>query len=178
MALEDGSSVRAEHGFSRTVCGCAFCQAPCRHVPGSLDPADLPRLCPAGQDVFRWAEQHLRALTDKAVPTLVPVRQANGHCHWYFDGRCAVHAQAPYSCAFFDCHMSAAEVSRRSEATLQARREDAAGDGLYFRIWRHLCRQGLIARSGDRAALAEELHKIARTAARHRVRVSSLRPEE
>ena len=142
MALDEASSARAEHGFERTRCGCAFCQAPCRHVPGSLDPADLSRLCPSGQDVFRWAEEHLRALTDKAVPTLVPVRQANGQCHWYFDGRCAVHEQAPYSCAFFDCHMSAAEVSRRTEATSsQARvREDAAADGLYFRIWRrHLC---------------------------------------
>jgi hypothetical protein len=149
-----------QHGFERTVCGCAFCQAPCRHVPGSLDVADLHRLCPANADVFAWAELHLRALTDKDVPTLVPARQENGHCHWYLHGQCAVHGQAPYSCAYFDTHMPDDEVRRRSAATLAARRDDAASGGLYTRVWRHLCRQGMTARSGDRDALAHELRQV------------------
>jgi hypothetical protein len=138
-------------------------------MPGSLDVADLPRLCPPGQDVFAWAEQHLRALTDKPVPTLVPARQANGHCHWLFNDQCSVHTNAPFSCAFFDSHQSEAEIQRRSAATLNARREDASQNGLYYRVWLHLKEKGLIARPGDRAALAEERRRImARLQRQHR----------
>src|SRR5262245_13550775 len=103
-------AAREAHGFRRTTCGCTFCQAPCRHVPGSLDPSARSGLCPTGQDGFAWAEQHLRAVTDKPYPTLVPARRPDGACHWYFDGRCAVHEHAPYSCAFFDTHMDDTEV--------------------------------------------------------------------
>jgi hypothetical protein len=165
--------VREQFGFRRTECGCSFCQAPCRHIPGSLDVADLTRLCPPDADVFAWAEQHLRALVDKGYPTLVPARQANGHCHWFFDGKCAVHAVAPYSCAFFDAHMTEAEIERRSAATIGARRDDAAQDGLYFRVYLHLCGKGLIGKSGDREALAEEVRAMQRNAQRHRRRSSS-----
>jgi hypothetical protein len=158
--------VREIHGFRRTRCDCVFCQAPCRHIPGSLDPADLSCLRPAGQDVFAWAEQHLRALTDKRVPTLVPARQANGHCHWYFANRCLVHEHSPYSCAFFDSHMTDHDIEQRSAATLAARRDDAAATGLYFRVWQHLCRLGLTAPAGDRAALEEEVRRLQRQAQR------------
>jgi hypothetical protein len=151
---------REQFGFQRTTCGCELCKAPCRHIPGSLDVSDLDCLCPAGRDLFAWAEEHLRALTDKAFPTLVPVRQANGHCHWFFEGRCAVHENAPYSCAFFDAHMSEAEAERRSAATIRARREDAAREGVYYRVWLHLCRKGLTCPSGNRTALAEEVREI------------------
>lgn len=157
---------REQHGFQRTVCGCAFCAAPCRYLPGSLDVADLDRLCPPGQDVFAWAEQHLRALTGRPVPTLVPARQANGHCHWLFDGRCAVHENAPFSCAFFDTHMSVEEADRRSAATKRARAEDEARDGPYYRVWLHLCRKGLIGPPGDREGLHVELKRIQRNVER------------
>src|SRR5207248_10556174 len=50
--------VREAYGFARTSCRCALCQVPCRHLPGALDPSDLPRLCPPGHDLFAWAEQH------------------------------------------------------------------------------------------------------------------------
>src|ERR1700682_4838839 len=83
--------VRQEYGFHRTVCGCAFCRTPCRHLPGSLDVTDLLRLCPAGEDVMAWAQEHLRALTEKPYPTLVPARHPHGPCHWLFDGQCVVH---------------------------------------------------------------------------------------
>ncbi|MBY0522726.1 MAG: hypothetical protein K2R98_04985 [Gemmataceae bacterium] len=125
-------------------------------MPGTLDVSDLPHLCPGDRDVFSWAEEHLRALTCKPVPTLVPARQANGHCHWLIDGLCAVHEHSPYGCAFFEAHMTDAEGERRAAATIQARRDDAAQNGLYFRVWQHLCRNGLIGRPGDRAGLAEE----------------------
>ena len=151
---------REQFGFQRTVCGCELCRAPCRHMPGSLDVADLARLCPADQDLFAWAEAHLVALTGKPFPTLVPARGVDGHCHWLFEGLCAVHANAPYSCAFFDMHMTDAEIERRSAATIEARREDAAKEGLYYRVWQHLCRKGLIGRPGDRAGLAEEVARL------------------
>lgn len=161
---------REQHGFRRTVCACEFCRAPCRHIPGSLDVADLDRLCPAGQDVFAWAEQHLRALTGKPVPTLVPARQANGHCHWLYDGKCTVHANAPFGCAFFDTHQSDEEVERRRSATMAARREDAAARGLYYRVWLHLCQKGLVGVPGDRAGWREDVQKIQRSTVRHRRR--------
>jgi hypothetical protein len=125
-----------------------------------LDVADLERLCPPGQDLLSWAEEHLRAVTDKQFPTLVPARQANGHCHWLYEGRCAVHDNAPYSCAFFDSHMDNAEVEKRSQATIQARKRDAADNGLYHQVWQHLRRKGLGAPSGDREALAAEIASI------------------
>ncbi|HWY88572.1 MAG TPA: hypothetical protein VNX28_17805 [Gemmataceae bacterium] len=153
-------STREDYGFRRTKCGCEFCRAPCRHMPGSLDVTDITRLCPPGQDVFAWAEQHLRALTDKPYPTLVPARQDNGACHWLCGGLCAVHDDAPFSCAFFDMHMTEEEIEARSAATIQARQDDAARNGLYQRVWLHLCREGLIGVPGNRAALAEELRVL------------------
>jgi hypothetical protein len=166
----DLPQVREEFGFQRTECGCASCQVHCRHIPGSLAPADLTRLCPQGQEVFSWAEQHLRALTDKPFPTLVPARHPNGSCHWFFEGRCLVHDRAPYGCAFFDSHMTAAETDRREAATVQARHQDAAAGGLYYRVWLHLRQRGLTAPSGDRSAVLEDLGRIARSAKRARRR--------
>jgi hypothetical protein len=158
------------HGFRRTECACEFCQVPCRHVPGGLDVADLGRLCPQGQDVFAWSEQHLRARTDRAYPILVPARQANGHCHWHFDGRCVVHEHAPYGCAFFDSHMPQPEIDRRYAVTVRARQNDAASDGLYYRVWSHLCRKGLIEHPGDSEALMEDVRRIRCQAERSRRR--------
>jgi hypothetical protein len=129
-------------------------------MPGSLDVSDLWKLCPADRDLFAWAEEHLRALVDKPFPTLVPARQGNGHCHWLFSGKCVVHENAPYSCAFFDAHIPADEVERRSAATIQARKDDAAQKGLYYRLWRHLCEKGLVGKPADRDALAAELRQI------------------
>src|SRR5262249_38115121 len=116
---------RHQHGFARTVCDCPFCQAPCKHIPGSLDVADLTRLCPPEKDIFAWAEDHLRAVVDKRYPTLVPAHGINGGCHWLFDGKCVVHEDAPYSCGFFDMHMTDAEIERRMQATIKEREEDA-----------------------------------------------------
>ena len=121
---------------------------------------DLACLCPPGRDLFEWAEEHLRAVVDKPFPTLVPARGANNHCHWLFEGRCVVHENAPYSCAFFDSHQSESELSRRSAATILARKDDAATNGLYYRVWRHLQNKGLIGPSGDRDALADDVRKI------------------
>lgn len=159
------TAVREQHGFHRTKCGCDLCRAPCHHIPGSLDIDDLERLCPPGQNLFTWAEEHLRALTTKVFPTIVPARHPNGHCHWLFAGRCLVHDNAPYSCAFFDCHMPPDEVERRAAPTIAARTKDAANKGLYYQVWLHLCQRGLIGPPGDRAGLADELHRLRGAAA-------------
>ena len=164
------SSPREELGFGRTACACAFCAAYCHHLPGTLNPSDLDRLCPPGQDLFAWAEQHLRALTGKSYPALVPARQSNGHCHWHLDGRCAVHANAPFGCAFFDAHQSDAEVGRRADAAVRSIRADTEADGPYLRVWRHLRRLGLTAAPGDRDGLASEMQSLRRRAERGRRR--------
>jgi len=166
MSQEPLPQLRQELGFGRTVCACDFCRAPCRHIPGGLVPDDLTRLCPAGHDLWRWAEQHLRALVGLPAPTLVPARQAGGVCHWHIDGKCAVHNMAPFGCAFFDAHMSEAQVQRRSAAAIQARQEDAAAGGLYSQVWRYLCRRGLVDQLPDREALADDVRKIGQKANR------------
>ena len=157
-----GSS-ELRYGFPRTRCGCDYCSAYCRHVPGRLDVSDPLRLCPQGQDVFTWAEQHLQAVVDRPYPKLVPVKQANGHCHWYVDGKCSVHENAPYGCAYFDAHMSSEEVERRSRAANQASYDDAVANGLHARIWRHLRDRGLVRPSGNRAPLEAEVKRIRRS---------------
>jgi hypothetical protein len=154
--------VREAFGFRRTACACELCQVYCRHMPGTLDPGDLARLCPPGQDVFAWAEQHLRALVDRGYPALVPLAFQSGACHWYYEGKCAVHENAPYSCAFFDAHMAQGEVNRRVVATLRAIEKDTEGEGLYYRLWVYLGKRGLIGRGGDRAALLAEARKLCR----------------
>jgi hypothetical protein len=164
---------REQYGFRRTTCGCVFCQAPCRHLPGSLDVSDLERMCPPGQDLFAWAELHLRALPEKPFLTLVPARQANGHCHWFVEGRCTVHQVSPYGCAFYDLHMSDEEAAKRTAATVQARNEDEAKKGLYYQVWRHLCQKGLTGPRGDREGLAADLTRIRRNVERNRRRQQS-----
>jgi hypothetical protein len=163
LQLKSRGRLREQFGFRRTVCTCALCQVPCRHIPGGLDVADLIGLCPPDQDVFAWSEQHLRALEDTRVPTLVPARQPNGACHWLVEGRCAVHELAPYGCAFFDAHMTAAEAERRSAATMKSRLADQARHGLYYRVWLHLYRNGLVAPLGDKRALVKEQADIRRS---------------
>jgi hypothetical protein len=162
--MEEPPEPREELGFRRTVCACAFCQVHCRHIPGTLLPSDLARLCPPGQDLLTWAEQHLRALTDKGYPALVPARGPGGACHWFFQGLCAVHADAPFGCAYFDSHMDREEIDRRASAMAESIRQDVAAGGVYGRVWLHLRNKGLLAAGGDREKVWAEMRKV-----RHRL---------
>ena len=148
------------YGFARTRCGCDLCRVYCRHVPGRLDVGDLARLCPEGEDVFAWAERHLQAVTDAPYPRLVPARLVNGHCHWYSGGACTVHDRAPFGCAYFDAHMTPAEVTRRGLPANRASLDDASAGGLHFRVWRHLVDRGLTRPSGARAPVDEEMRVL------------------
>ncbi len=154
------NATEERYGFDRTKCGCTLCQSYCKHVPGRLDVMDVLRLCPEGADVFAWAERHLEAVTDQAYPKLVPARQANGHCQWFRDGGCTVHAVAPFGCAYFDAHMMPEEVERRGLVASRAALEDAEHHGLYTQVWRHLRDRGHTRPSGKRARLDEELELI------------------
>ena len=174
------SGERTEFGFTRTRCGCPSCSVSCRFVPGFLVPADLQRLAEAagvwGRPVplVLWAEQHLLASpgavvgvqTDAGVktvrvPTLVPARQADGMaCHWLAaDGRCEVHANSPYGCAFCDSHMGRAAGQARSLAGIRAVATAWADGGVYGTIWTVLRDSGLVAPGPDasRAKMAEAI---------------------
>lgn len=147
--------VREEYGFRRNVCACRKCSLWCEYVPGALVPSDLERLIPSGDDPIRWAEEHLlaspgfRLLNERGgiivqIPTLVPKRQENGHCHWLQNGRCSVHEDSPFGCAFVSqCQQSPEQAESRNIAARLAR-ERAFQDGhLYAQIWHHLWDSGL-----------------------------------
>lgn len=149
---------RTEFGFSRTVCACLDCTMNCRYIPGYLIPADLDRIhqqMAPGQDFLTWAGHHLRASPGAKllhrgkvfrVPTLVPARQSNRACTFLTaEGRCAIHAVAPFGCSFFDSHMPGSEADRRSLRGLQAIMQAWAGGELYAQVWLALDQAGLVA---------------------------------
>ena len=146
---------RAEFGFCRTVCVCEDCRLGCHRMPGYLIPADLERLgqhLAPGEGLAAWAGRHLLASPGAVVarrgrafriPTVVPARRADGACTFLTeDGRCAVHAVAPFGCAFFDSHMGHAEADRRSLHGLRAVLDAWAADGPYARVWAALAEAG------------------------------------
>jgi Fe-S-cluster containining protein len=119
--------MRTEFGRQRTECSCQACIKNCRFMPGNLIPADLDRMIPptlTEEGIFRWAEQNLRAspgalVGDSAtghtfrIPMLVPAVKKDGSCiHLQPDERCAIHENAPFGCAFFDCGPEPQGLSR------------------------------------------------------------------
>ena len=148
---------RTEYGFARTACGCRRCTISCEHVPGTLAPADLPRMAEQlgyGR-VEAFARENLlasdgvRVTTDRGavvhLRTLVPATQANGHCKFLDAGRCAVHAFSPYGCAFIDAHQGDAEYARRADALYRDLHQQWQTDGLYAQVWNDLKQRRLAA---------------------------------
>jgi hypothetical protein len=149
---------RSEFGLARTVCGCTDCVRNCRFIPGYLVPADLQsilkHLAP-GEDLLDWSRQHLLASPGAKVmrgdrvfriPTLVPARREDGACRFLTaDCRCAIHAVAPFGCAFFDSHQSGAESDRRSKRGLQAVLEAWQSGDTYAQVWTMLAEAGRVA---------------------------------
>ena len=139
---------RTEFGVERSVCACGNCQINCRFMPGMLIPADLPRLIPAGVDPFAWADANLLASPGALVtrngevfrvPTLVPAVKADGSCiHLGEGGRCGVHQDAPFGCAFFSC---GPEIPGMSARGITAIYRDPP-EGLYKRLWARLSYAG------------------------------------
>ena len=163
--------IRQEAGFKRTTCGCELCSCYCKVMPGSLLPSDLERLIPKDQDPMTWARTHLRAsngsvmvnsLTGESVsiPSLVPAKQANGHCHWLTpDGKCSVHANSPFGCAFFDQHMKDDEAERRNHYARMTRAQAFDDHSLYAEIWHMLKAEGLVG-GGEYAQIKKELQRV------------------
>lgn len=142
--------VRTEFGFLRTVCACKECTTNCIFIPGYLIPADLARVVPDGISANEWAVQNLLAspgalVTNTAghvfrIPTLVPARTPDGSCKFLNSGKCDIHRDAPYGCAFFG-HMSDAEANHRSIQGLTAILHDMQGK--YSQLWQFLWDAGL-----------------------------------
>jgi hypothetical protein len=118
-----------------------------------------------------WAREHLRASqgfrvvnpttgTMLQIPCLVPAKDGNGHCHWLQpDGRCAVHENSPFGCAFLDQHMKDTVAEKRNDAGRLARMEDFAANGPYSQVWQMLMEAGLTG-GGEHAEAMAELRKI------------------
>jgi hypothetical protein len=151
-------AARTEFGFSRTVCACHACTLYCRHMPGYLIPADLERIhqhLSPGEDLVVLARRHLLASPGALVlrrglplriPTLVPARRLGGACVFLTDAaQCAIHAVAPFGCAFFDSHMPPAEADRRSMRGLQAILDAWNAGDAYARLWVALADAGFVA---------------------------------
>lgn len=149
---------RSEFGFARSVCSCPDCVRNCHFMPGYLIPADLPRILQhlaPGQDLFDGSRAHLLASPGAKVrrgdrifriPTLVPARREDGACRFLTaDSRCALHAVAPFGCAFFDEHQSCSESDRRSQRGLQAVLEAWQNGDVYAQVWTMLVQSGLVA---------------------------------
>lgn len=149
--------MRTEFGFARTSCACDWCRSWCERMPGYLIPSDLERLIPAGADPYLWAADNLRA-SDGAivsighqkvrVPSLTPA-DVDGRCvNLQDDGRCAVHDNAPFGCAFFDCSDSPERTLNGplSRAGIDALMADwrVEGGTLYTRIWAFLAYRNLV----------------------------------
>jgi hypothetical protein len=121
-----------------------------------LIPDDLDRIrqhvAPAA-DLFVWARRHLLASPGAVVaqqgrvfriPTLVPARRPDNACLFLTsDDRCAIHAVAPFGCAFFDMHMEKAEADQRSGCGLRALLDAWTRGATYARVWASLHEAGL-----------------------------------
>jgi hypothetical protein len=155
---------RTELGFERTQCSCHAYTISCRHIPGYLLPSDLLRLSEVHQpklDILTWASQYLLASPGAIVarkghllriPTLVPARRDDGACIFLTtQNACAVHAVAPFGCAFFDAHMSGVQADHRSLAGLHTIARAWQANELYATLWWALYQAGHVAPAPEEA---------------------------
>jgi hypothetical protein len=152
------SNVRTEFGFERTECDCEECIKFCLSLPGSLIPTDLEAISAhlGYSDLVQFAVENLLASPGAIVsdgksliriPTLVLQRGPDGVCKFLCDRRCSIHAQAPYSCAFFHAGQDQHEADARSLRGLQAIAREWSAGGIYARLWMLLHSMGLVAPS-------------------------------
>ena len=152
------SNVRTEFGFERTECSCEECIQFCLSLPGSLIPADLEAISShlGYRDLVQFAVENLLASPGAIVsdgkslirvPTLVPQRGPGGACKFLRDNRCSIHANAPYSCAFFRAEQDQREADARSLRGIQAIAQEWSAGGIYARLWMLLHSMGLVAPS-------------------------------
>ena len=123
--------------FSRTVCACATCQSCCKSQPGHVLPGEVERIAeylgkplPEVLSLF-WASPGALVMDTSTgrqfrIGTITPRfdRRAKRCVFLGADDRCTVHEVAPFGCAYFDTHMSAAEGQRRSAWGLRLLHDD------------------------------------------------------
>jgi len=138
-------------------------------MPGFLIPADINRLLPASAvDPGRLAEQTLLASPGALVmkdgelfriPTRVPATKNDGICIHLTEGRCAIHANAPFGCAFFDCGPERPGLAQKA---LMAVHRDWHNGGVYSLIWRHLKAKGLTQHAPEvvRTRMRQEFQRV------------------
>jgi hypothetical protein len=152
------SNIRTEFGYERTECSCEECIQFCLSLPGGLIPADLEAISShlGYSDLVQFAVENLLASPGAIVsdgkslirvPTLVPQRGPDGACKFLRDSRCSIHAQSPYSCAFFGAGQDQREADARSLHGLQAIAREWSAGGIYARLWMLLHSMGLVALS-------------------------------
>ncbi len=145
---------RTEFGFRRNTCACTSCANNCRHIPGMLIPADIPRIARhlGYADVMEFARDNLLASPGALVikddhqiriHTLVPQRGEDGACKFLKNNLCLIHQVAPYGCAFFSDHESRTVGDTKSTHALANIIRDAESKGRYARVWRTLDAEGL-----------------------------------
>lgn len=142
---------RTECGVPRTNCSCETCIENCRVMPGFLIPEDLDRLVPVHTSMYEWAEQNLLASPGAVaikdgemfrIPTLVPATKSDGSCiHLSPEGKCGIHDNAPFGCAFFDCGPEPRGLVERGMARICEAMDDITSK--YAQLWIHLSFKGL-----------------------------------
>jgi Fe-S-cluster containining protein len=164
---------RTEFGFKRIVCDCSACSKFCFAMPGYLVPSDIRRMAERlnEPDLAQFAFDNLLASPGaiviangayRTIPTIVPARKLDGSCRFLKNGRCEIHAVAPYGCAFVSTEQSREESDAISARGLQEIAKAWRRGDLYAQLWLMLYHSGRIApspieaRARIRVALAAE----------------------
>jgi Fe-S-cluster containining protein len=164
---------RTEFGFTRIVCACSACARFCIALPGYLVPSNIQRIAERlnEPDIVQFSFDNLLASPGaiviangayRTIPTLVPARKPDASCRFLKNGRCEIHAEAPYGCAYFSAEQTKEEADAISARGLQEIAKAWRSDDLYAQLWLMLYHAGRIApspieaRASMRAALAAE----------------------
>lgn len=105
----------------RTVCACTECQSCCRVQPGHLLPGEMERIAEhlgkhldAVKPLF-WASPGALVMNTQTgiqfrIGTITPKydRRRKACVFLTEEGHCSIHEVAPFGCAYFDTHQSAA----------------------------------------------------------------------
>ena len=111
-------------------------------------------------DLEDWAKANLLASPGALVAkdgrafrirTIVPATKPDGSCHWLLDdGRCAVHADAPFGCSFTKvCEPDPSLGTAVTTAGLKAIMQDWIDRGPYSQLWTLLWETGLRAEAPE-----------------------------
>ena len=149
---------RTEFGFKRIVCDCSDCSKFCFAMPGYLVPSDIRRMAERlnEPDLAQFAFDNLLASPGaiviangayRTIPTLVPARKPDGSCRFLKSGRCEIHAEAPFGCAYVSNEQAKEESDAISARGLQEIAKAWRNGDLYAQLWLMLYHSGRIAPS-------------------------------